>query len=470
MTKDLNQIYPTMKDGFHFIIETKKGVRHDPDFDGMSAFFKEELGLKTHDSFMWLYEENHYRPISQMELLQKITRLLPANTSPVVVRSFRDAIKAQCYDLAPDPKDGFINLKNGILDVSTGEMLPHSKDYFFKYILDHEFKPEATCPNWLAFLNRIFEGDKELIDLASEIFGYTLIGGTPWLHKAFILYGEGRNGKSTFLDVLKKLIGIRNVSTIPLQNLDKPFSVVMADGKLANITGEITTKEISSDAFKTAVGGEELIAANKGQPEYSMPFKARLIFATNKRPFFKDSTTGNVERLCMIPFNYYIKPEDRSPDFAQKELFPELSGVLNWALDGVRRLQKCRKITHSKKVADEVEVYREDTDSVAAWQRQWITKGNMEIVFVVRDYYTHYENWCAAERRHAVSIIEFGRRVSFILRNEMGCIVTRSQYGTKISGRVIVTASKKFLNNSDSLFSNSEISLIKHDDDVDMKI
>ena len=131
--------------------------------------------------------------------------------------------------------DGLINIANGILDVKSQEIKPHSHQYFFKYILPHKYDPSAECPRFTRFLNFIFDNDPQYIDLTAEIYGYCLLGGNQFLHKSFVLYGSGRNGKSTWLEILQALLGYGNISSVSLANLTKPFSVVNLDGKLANI-------------------------------------------------------------------------------------------------------------------------------------------------------------------------------------------------------------------------------------------
>jgi len=105
--------------------------------------------------------------------------------------------------------------------VLTGELLPHSYKYMFKYCSPVEYSPTAECPLWEKFLMEVFNNNIELYDLAQRLFGYIIIGGRPFLHRAFCLYGNGRNGKSTFLDVLKAVLGKESYSVVSMAKLDK---------------------------------------------------------------------------------------------------------------------------------------------------------------------------------------------------------------------------------------------------------
>ncbi len=362
---------PSQSTGF---VETKLGkggaVYYIPKYSDLALYLRQTLHFMANDAFMYQYREEFYQKVSPLQIKSIVTELVRQDTDPKDISKFCEAARAKNFverrKLIEPP--GFINLSNGVLDVRNRELLPHSPEYFFKYKLRHAFDREAKCPRWIEFLERTFEGNQGLVEVSAEIFGYVLVGGKPFLHKAFALLGEGRNGKSTWLDMLKYLLGSSNFSSVPIGKFDKPFSVVMLDAMLANIVGETSTKEIDSESFKTAVGGEELIAAQKGQPEYPLAVKARLIFACNRLPHLGDATTGAHEKFFILPFNRYIPASERDPMFAQKELFPEVQGVLNWALDGLERLVTRGRLPQIQAVEDQHAELREEIDSVFAWR------------------------------------------------------------------------------------------------------
>ncbi len=446
-----------LKNGFYDTVTRGKVVVDEPNYLGMGEYFRDVLNVKWNDSISFIYNGRNYEIISKNSIREMILDLTLGKCKQLShLIGFLEFIRARCnFTSTIKPPNGYINLNNGVLNVQTRELLPHDPKYGFQYCLPHNYDPQAVAPEWNGFLLRIFDGDQQLADLSAEIFGYILSGGNPFLHKAFILYGEGRNGKSTWLDVLKYLIGNKNVSAIPLENLEKPFSAVMADGKLVNITGELTTREVSSSAFKTAVSGEELVAAQKGMPEYMLPFHARLVFATNKPPFFRDATTGSHEKLCLMPFKHYIRPEDRLPLYAQTVLFPEISGVLNWALDGLNRLMKTGQLTDAGAVREEVEEYRESSDSVLVWCKEFVkplgVTSSSPIGYQIKDYFVHYKNWCDAESLRSVSVHEFGRRVVSFVKTWAEVVTPKNRRGRYLSGRVMITASKDKISNYNNL-------------------
>jgi P4 family phage/plasmid primase-like protien len=392
-----------------------------PNFTDLAKYLGNEHHLATAKSYSYTFEKDHYRQIDDLELKNTIDQLTLDKCIPSRIDEF---LKAAIYkNFKPtsffEQPDGFINLKNGILDIKSRKLLPRDPGVFFKYVLPHEFDESADCPNWLSFLDFVFEGNQELCDLSAEVFGYVLAGGTPWLHKAFFLDGSGRNGKSTWLDVLKHLIGRENYCSIPIRNLDKPFSVVMADGKLANIVGELEGRDLNSEVFKIAVGGEELVAAHKGKDEYQLAFTAKMVFATNNPPNFKDTSAGYYERLCVIPFRRYIKEEERDASIGRK-LLTEIPGVLNWALNGLERLEKRGHLPSIQAVKDTISEYRESNDAVFDWVRHYVHfNTGIENKVTIGDYYEPFKAWCQSEGRYPISKNWFVRAVLRELKAQM---------------------------------------------------
>lgn len=437
--------YPTKDSGFYLSFTNKHGkTTETPQYLELAAYAKEVLHIKSNGSAIYIYDDGYYKTINKNTLENIVTQLTKGKCSIILhLNNFIKFILVQCNSsLIQDDSIGVLNLKNGILDLKTRVLKTHTPSMFFKYKLPHEYLTSAHCPKWIEFLQRVFEGNQGLVDLSQEIFGYLISGGTPWLHRAFILYGEGRNGKSVYLRILEELVGEQNVSNIPIDKLDRPFSTVMADGKLVNICGEVTTKEIESSTFKAAVAGEKLVASQKGMPEYSLKFWAKLIFACNKKPYFRDATTGSYDRLCFIPFKRYIKDEERTRNF-EETLFDELPGILNWSLDGLQKLVQRGHLLLPDEVNKEAEAYKIESDSVYAWIQinvNWGLSSQDHSGYVITDFYENFRLWCEQEYRHPVSKIEFSRRMASECKKQKGVILTYPNNLVKASGALFIAA------------------------------
>lgn len=390
---DLASKYPSYHDGFHFASE--KGMI--PSYYELANYIHEKYELYYTDAAGYVWNGKYYESIKDLEIKNKIVLACKNNLDPKNLDQAFKIIKALNPRSIKEPQSGLLNLNNGVLNLFTKELKPHSKEICFTYINKIDYDPKAKCKKWLNFLDVVLQNDKELLDLVQEMFGYTIIGGAPFLHKSFILQGEGRNGKSTLLEVLKALLGRDNYTSVPLQQLDKPFSAMLVNKKLANILGELTTKVINNEYFKTVVGGEPIVMSNKGKDEFLGSINARFIFATNKIPNFGDTTTGIYERLCFIPFDTYIAPDKRDP-FIVEKLLAELPGILNWAIEGALRVFKAKRLTHSHRSDLLMNAWRNDTDSVLRFISDELLITCNESHFLYTDVlHIKYTNMCVSD-------------------------------------------------------------------------
>lgn len=393
-----------------------------PDYHGLADYMVEVNKIISTDSYAYVYEDNFYQYIGRNSLSSKIDALTKGKLSPNHLNGFIQMIFAKSDQKAKTllPTDGLINLQNGILDVKANKLLPHSHNYFFKYKLPHIYNPTATCPRFKQFLEYIFEKQPEYVDITAEVFGYCLLGGSQYLHKSFILYGEGRNGKSTWLDILHTLLGHENVSSVSLANLTKPFSVVNLDGKLANIVDETPNDQINAEAFKTATSGGFLTAAHKGKPEYSVRVDARFLFATNRLPNFNESSLGIKERLYFIRFDQYILPNKRDPSVKKMIINQEMSGVLNFAILGLQRLLKRGHLPTSTGNDETMDEFKMDSDSVYEFFSEKIEVDVAKDSFMsTSTLYTEYTTYCQESGRKPMSRLGFVRRFTSALKSEL---------------------------------------------------
>ena len=418
MSASLDIDYPNINNGFmSFGQDGGKG----PQYYELAAYMVKELGLKTIGNYNWIYDidAGHYKLITDQMLEKKIIELTQEKAKPSWLSSFFKVAKAksQIERSIFESPPSCLNVANGVLDIKRKILVDHDKSFNFKYITPIKYDPNAKCPTFMDFLNFVFEGNQELINVTGEIFGYCLLGGDPFLHKSIVLLGDGRNGKSTWLHVLRKLLGDDNCSSVSMGLLNKPFSAVRLDGKLANITGELPTGKLDSELFKSAVGGEYITAAHKGKDEYGLHVRSRFIFACNDMPKFGDATTGMWEKLYIIPFNRYIREDERDPGIFTR-LETELPGVLNFALDGLAVLLKRQKLPKIQAVQDLMTEYREESDSVYDYFNEKVIVDNKYQYdrILNKKLHNHYALFCSGNGRHAVNDNQFSKRLRRILK------------------------------------------------------
>lgn len=371
-TKNYEQI------GFYFRYSIPKddgGVKlvDVPQYELMADYCFDQKNMCFDDATSLKYDGKKWEWLTKTAFQNFIQRENKSVIKPFHMDNFAKMIKSKCFinAMGIDQPEAMINVANGIINVKTGELIPHTYQYMFKYCSPVDFISSAECPMWNKFLLEVFENNLELIDLAQRLFGYILIGGRPFLHKAFCLVGGGRNGKSTFLDVLRAVVGSGSYSTVSMSKLDKEFSLVNIDGKLANIVEESPTDEINAEVFKTLVGGGEIQAAHKGFDEYTFRCNARFVFACNDMPVFRDKSVGLEERLVFMPFNRFFAEHERDTEMTEK-LLTELPGIFNWALHGAKTILSERKIPIYEVTTAAKEDYKIQTDPLYAWFKEEI--------------------------------------------------------------------------------------------------
>ena len=408
--------YPSKESGFYSFDD--KG-RSTPEYTELAKYMRDDelLVCSNHDIHMYHKNDGYYKTLSHTALMNKISVLTKDNLKPSHIENFIKQIKAYCYieDGGFESCKGKLNFKNGIFNVRTKELIPHNSKHFFKYVLPHNYDQSADCSKWIKFLEDTFSGYEDYVNVLSQIFGYCLYGGYPFLHKAFLFYGEGRNGKSTVIDVLRYILGSDNCSSVPLKNLDKPFSVVSLDGKLANLTGETTTKQIDSESFKDAVAGDYLTAAQKNKPEYSLQVHARFISACNKLPNFGEQTKGIEERLYFVPFKNFVTKSKRDP-FIFEKLKTEAPGIMNWALNGLELLLDSKRLPECEGSREIMEEYKLISDSVYAW-----FKDNVSVsvqngrAYSTKELYNIYTVDMEKMVKNTVNFQSFSRRFGLLI-------------------------------------------------------
>lgn len=413
-----------------FYIKGKK--QPEPDYYGWAKYYIEKNKFFSFDGGYYIYDDKrkHYRRISELEIDYHLTQDTMSKAQPIHRAGFLRTLAASSFKLPSEMQrtKEMLNLQNGVLNIRTKELSQNDGSLFFTYCLPHTYDPSAKCDKWIKFLNEVFKGSDEMKAIAAQIFGYIMLGGHPWLHKAFVLYGEGRNGKSTFLEILKELIGLHNFTTVSLSDLDKAFSRVRLDDTLANIIEETPNDKINAEIFKTAVGGGHLLGAEKYKDEYTFQCNARFIFACNELPKFSESSVGLQERLYFIPFNTYFEKDKRNGNIL-KELLEELPGVLNWALSGLDMLLEQRYIPDCDSSQKIFEQYQAEADSVYSWANDSIDINEKADFITTHQLYNYYRGALKDSGRRAVSDMTFYKRFKKFMREKHPQIVEERRKG-----------------------------------------
>ncbi len=267
-----------------------------------------------------------------------------------------------------------INLKNGILDFRTDEpiLMKHSKEMGFMSTLPYDYTPGADCPIFDSFMEDVTLGRQELKDILLEFAGYSFANEECRHEKALILIGKGANGKSTFMETLKKLAGKDAFSAIQLPKLEAETHVARLHGKLFNMTEETPKKSFAdSSAFKNIVSGGDISVRQLYGKPYEMKTNAKIVLACNELPSSEDITTGMTRRLLIVPFDADFEGANRNKNM-KNEIGMELPGVLNRIIDGYLRLVANDGFTESAAVDSEVQSFVNQNDKVYEYFMEYI--------------------------------------------------------------------------------------------------
>ncbi len=259
-----------------------------------------------------------------------------------------------------------INMKNGLLNLVTGELKPHTPDYLSITQMPYDYDPNAKAPRFEQFMDEILD-DPVMREIVIKLMGYCLWRKFPREH-IFIFLGEGRNGKGTLLNVIRLMLGEENCSSVAMHEISEKFMAAELFGKMANIAGDIGSDEIENDSLMKMITGKDFITA---QRKHQHPFQfrsfAKPIFAGNKLPPVRDKTFAWYARQIIIPFNKRFVGDDQDPLLDEK-LVKEIIGIFNIAYGGLKELMMNKWDFHYPMSIDQIEaLYEEKSDSVTSF-------------------------------------------------------------------------------------------------------
>ena len=261
-------------------------------------------------------------------------------------------------DNAPTSDANLIAFKNGIYNIMTDEFLPFSPEIIITNKINWDYNPAAYSELVDNTLNKIACHDKQIRMLLEEVIGYCLYRRNE-LGKAFILIGDRANGKSTFLDMVKTMLGDENIASLDLGELGDRFKTAELFGKLANIGDDIGDEFIANaSVFKKLVTGDRINVERKGQDPFEFNNYAKLLFSANNIPRIKDKTGAVQRRLAIIPFDAKFSVDD--PDYRpyiKYELREQecIEYMILLGIEGLKRVLLNQKFTDSTRVERELE-------------------------------------------------------------------------------------------------------------------
>ena len=309
-----------------------------------------------------------------------------------------------------------INTPAGVIDLRDGTIHEHKPEYYISKITAVEYSPNADCPRWLSFLEDIFAGDKELIRYIQKAVGYSLTGSTSE-QCAFFLFGTGRNGKSTFIDIIRDIFGDYATNIQPETIMVRKTGGNAINSDIARLKGaRLVTSVEPNEGMRINEGllkqltGEDVVTARKlygDEFEFKPEFK--LWVSTNHKPIIRGTDTGIWRRIHLIPFTVQI-PENKVDRRLKYKLAAEMPGIFRWAVDGCLIYQH-EGLKMPRAVADSVKEYRREMDVISAFIEDCCAVGS-GLSVQSSQLYAAYLKWAEQGNEYTMSATKFSTEIS----------------------------------------------------------
>lgn len=392
----------------------------------------------------WEWSGKHFKQTSNVKLQCHIQQL--ARREGIILNDYQlssiVAIVKTLEEIENLPEEKpVIPLENGVLRIIESkdtrgeltnvsfELSEHRPEYGNKNVFNVSYDPSATALTFERFIKslELTEYDEMLLQ---EYAGYMLVPlATMNYQKCLILWGAGANGKNTFTNTIMQLLGRLNCSTLRVDEMNG-FKLATMKGKIANIGTEITSsgRFIETQNFKAAISGDPITIDEKYKNPRTYKLAAKHLFSVNEIPNISDFSNGFIRRLLIIKFDRIFSVEEQDSTL-QRKFEKELPGILNWALEGLKRLILNDGIFSDENSQVLIRENYIEMDPILAFADETLEMGlstTKDTVFNC-DLYGAYTVWCMMSGFKAKSKVHFFR--DFLSNVHY----FKKKYGAKIS-------------------------------------
>lgn len=376
--------------------------------DKGSVFMWADRVLESMKSELRLWAEHEGGAMFE-EYKKHMKKTRSNNSKKAMVKELEHLVAVSPSELDADRR--LVNVRNGVLNLKDYSLTEHKPDFLMTRMCGAEMPSMPKNPEkWLAFLKQIFNGDSELIRYIQKALGYSLSGETSE-QCAFFLYGTGRNGKSTFLEVVRRIMGDYATNIQPESIMIKA-STNSANSDIARLKGArfVTSVEpnegmrLNEGLLKQLTGDDMMTARKLYGHEFEFRPEFKLWMATNHKPTIRGTDLGIWRRIHIIPFCVTI-PESAVDKNLSRKLMQELPDILSWIVEGYN-LWKMEGLRKPKVIEDAVEEYRNEMDVISAFlASDYVVQGG-EVK--AQALYAVYCQWCSESNEYKMPSRKFG--------------------------------------------------------------
>lgn len=311
--------------------------------------------------------------------------------------------------------------KNGVLDVETLEFEEMSSDHLETIRINANYDPNAHSDTVDELFHNISRNDKDVQTLLYELIGYSMLK-TSELAKAFLLVGRGRNGKSTYLDFVREILGKENCTAIGLKDLSNNFRTGNLADKLASIAPDISAQQLAdSDFFKNAASGDRVNVEKKYEQSYDTTLFSTFILGCNKLPPSPDRSYGYYRRMTIIPFEANLEKVSAVDGMNFKRNLMTQESIDYAAYKAVQAIHNVlvttKEFTLPEVVKRKLEEYKTKNSTVRLWRQKAPARFGNDPDFL-RKYadnsstlYNDYKDWCKNAGKNPLSQPNFEEEI-----------------------------------------------------------
>ena len=383
-------------------------------FDKFATFLKNNNHIIRINNQLHIYKDGIYVPgktAIEAVMIQHIPTLNRTKRTEVLEYlniSIQDNISSNDAD--------WIAFENGVYNIFDNTFSEFSPEHIITNKIRWNYNPGAYSKAADEMLNRVSCDDPQIRLLLEEMIGYCFYRRNE-LRKAFILTGDGSNGKSTFLAVIQSLLGEENIASLDLKELGDRFKTAEMVGKLANIGDDISDEFIGNSAiFKKLVTGERVSVEQKGRDPFEFNNYSKLVFSANDIPRIKDKSGAVLDRLVIVPFNAKFTVDKTG---FKSNIRRDLVGhadvmeyLINLGISGLKRILEKQQFTVSTKVQDELDDYRQRNNPILGFIRECEDEDFKIENEPTSKVYKRYQEYCLANSLQAMSNVEFSKQIN----------------------------------------------------------
>jgi putative DNA primase/helicase len=318
-------------------------------------------------------------------------------------------------ELDSDPY--LLGVRNGVIDLRSGLRYFNQPEMQITRYCNAGFMEDATCPQWLRFLDEVFMHDAETISCVQRLLGCTLLG-LATEEKLIICYGHGSNGKSVFSNVVHKIMGGYAITAPPSlltarrQDDTGPRNdlAALAGARYVSINEMQAGDRLDEQVVKMLAGREPISARFLHQEFFEFTPSFTPWLRTNHKPIVTGLDDGIWRRLVLLPFSRKFTDDEKDPELEQK-LLVEQDAILMWMVEGAKLYLKEGLIKLSPRMRFELGTYRNESDLLGEFLSDQCTPDQTGKAFQT-NVYTSYRNWCDVNGVRPLSKKTFTQRLA----------------------------------------------------------